>query len=166
MSRSTPTQPPRRHDRLLGEHQHDTYKQRGQIKGPAYCRQCGAVYGKGRWAWRDKDRDNTHAVLCSACSRIADNYPAGELMLSGKFVDHHEQEILNLVRNVESAENSEHPLNRIMKIGPSKEGILITTTDIHLPRRIGTALKGAWEGELDIHFDDGAHFTRVRWQRD
>ncbi len=38
------------------------------------------------------------------------------------------------------------------------------TTDIHLPRRIGTALKRALHGTLDTHFDDAGYFVRVTWR--
>lgn len=166
MGKSTPTQPPERRDRLIRERVHDTYKQRGQLKGPTRCPQCGAVYAKGRWSWTaevDADADET---LCSACHRIADKNPAGELYLAGDFVMQHKDEIQNLARNIEAAENREHPMNRIIDQQVLDEHILVTTTDVHLPRRIGTALAGAWEGNLDIHFDAGGYFTRVRWQRD
>jgi len=48
MKISAPTQPPERRDRLLREQVHDTYKRRGQLKEPARCPGCGAVYRKGR----------------------------------------------------------------------------------------------------------------------
>jgi hypothetical protein len=41
--------------------------------------------------------------------------------------------------------------------------VVIATTDIHLPRRIGEALKRAYGGTLDMHFDDTAHFIRADW---
>ena len=70
------------------------------------------------------------------------------------------------MRNIEKTENSEHPMNRIMRIREEDGGLLITTTDIHLPKRIGRALQRAWEGELDIHFDEAGYYTRISWQRD
>jgi len=166
MSKSTPTRPPQRRDRLIRETVHDTYKQSGQQKGMARCPHCGAFYVKGRWTWAAPSRSDVAERTCSACHRSADKYPAGELSLTGAFVAQHMDEIRNLARNIEKAENSEHPLNRIMEIRESAEQILITTTDVHLPRRIGSALEGAFEGELDIHFDKSGHFTRVGWRRD
>ena len=50
-----------------------------------------------------------------------------------------ERELINLARNEEAAEKSEHPLNRIASIEQVDAGIVIKTTDIHLPRRIGEA---------------------------
>jgi hypothetical protein len=40
------------------------------------------------------------------------------------------------------------------------------TTDIHLPRRIGEAVKRAFHGTLDEHFDEGGYFVRVNWVSD
>ncbi len=52
-----------------------------------------------------------------------------------------------------------------MDIRRTDSGITITTTDIHLPRRIGHALEDAWHGELKVHYDEAGHFTRVLWDR-
>ena len=81
--------------------------------------------------------------------------------------DHkHKQEILNLAKNIEEAEKAEHPLNRIMDIEELDDGLRITTTDIHLPRRIAEALNSAWNGELDMHYDEEGYFIRLAWRRD
>ena len=50
-------------------------------------------------------------------------------------------------------------------VAPGEE-IVINTTDIHLPRRIGEALHSAYEGELDYHYDEEAYLIRVSWKRD
>lgn len=77
----------------------------------------------------------------------------------------HKDEICNLVRNIEAVENREHPMNRIVDLEVRDDLIFITTTDVHLPRRIGKALADAWKGKLDIHFDKGGYFTRIGWHR-
>lgn len=61
-------------------------------------------------------------------------------------------------------ENAGHPLNRIMAITDTAEGIEIYTTDIHLPRRLGEAVKRAFHGELTAQFDDAGYFVRVDWR--
>jgi hypothetical protein len=43
------------------------------------------------------------------------------------------------------------------------EGIVINTTDIHLPRRIGEAVERAFHGNLSEDFDRGGYFLRVNW---
>jgi hypothetical protein len=72
-------------------------------------------------------------------------------------------EIIRLARHQEDAEKREHPLNPIIDIEQEDEAIVITTTDIHLPRRIGAGVKRAFRGKLEEDFDDAGHFVRVTW---
>jgi ribosome recycling factor len=108
-----------------------------------------------------------HQELCQACHRINDQYPAGILTLKGPIVREHRDEIVNLARNLEQAEKQEHPLNRIMAIDREEpDTLVITTTDIHLPRRIGTAVHHAFHGDLKLHFDEDGYSIRVDWIRE
>ena len=50
-----------------------------------------------------------------------------------------------------------------MGIESRPEGLVISTTDTHLPRRIGEALKHAYHGKLELHYDQGEQFVRVTW---
>lgn len=159
-------QAPSRHDRLLKEHIHDTYKLRSKLPEPARCPECGAVYLDGRWIWGESSADDVAEVTCQACRRIHDNYPAGEIHIRGEFAAAHEEEIRNLIRNIEEAQQKEHPLKRIMSIEHGGDELLVTTTDIYLPHQIGHALHDAWEGDLEVHYDEEGYFTRVQWQRD
>jgi hypothetical protein len=109
---------------------------------------------------------DAHEELCPACLRIRDQYPAGFLSLSGRFLQQHQAEIVNLARNEERDEQAEHPLHRIMQIDEQVDGVLITTTDIHLPRRIGEALRRAYQGEVDFHYVEEGSILRVHWRRD
>lgn len=155
-----------RRDRLLRERVHDPYKTRLKLPEPTLCPQCGAVWHKGRWSWGRECREGANEELCQACHRVNDKYPAGELRLSGNFLAEHKDEIISLVRNTEKAENADHPLHRIMAIEEDDDGVLITTTDIHLPTRIGKAIFRAFEGEFDFHYEEGAYFLRGKWHRD
>jgi len=71
-----------------------------------------------------------------------------------------------LVRHQEESEKQEHPLNRIINIEQTADGLVINTTDIHLPARIGKAVQRAFRGELKEHFDESGYFARVKWHRD
>jgi NMD protein affecting ribosome stability and mRNA decay len=153
-----------RRDRTVQEYQHDTYKQKGKPKEPTVCPQCGAIFHKGRWTWGTKPA-GAHERLCPACHRINDKYPKGMLTLSGPYLAAKRTEILNLVRNEEAREKQDHPLARIMAIEERPEGTVITTTDAHLPRRIGAALHRAYDGDFSFHYDEGEQFVRVRWTR-
>ena len=55
---------------------------------------------------------------------------------------------------------------RIMLIEPKPEGLVISTTDTHFPRRIGEALKHAYHGELELHYNQDEDFVRITWMRD
>ena len=46
-------------------------------------------------------------------------------------------------------------------IDEEDEAIVIKTTDIHLPRRIGAAVTRAFHGKLKEDFDDAGYFVRV-----
>jgi len=144
----------------------DPYKQSKKRNGAARCEQCGAVYEDGRWHW-GKAPGEAEPTLCQACRRIHDRYPAGELTLRGPYADAHRDEIVRLARHQETAERLEHPLNRIMDVVSRAPGeFVILTTDIHLPRRIGDALRRAHGGYLRTTFDKQGYFIRLSWERD
>lgn len=157
---------PHRQDRLIRERIHDPYKLRQKLREPTRCPQCGAVFQNGRWTWSRAPVLDPEEELCQACQRINDGYPAGEVHVGGAFVSAHKNEIVGLMRNIEQAENGNHPLNRIMAIDETDDGLLVTTTDIHLPHAIGHALKDAWEGDLGVHYDEEGYFARIEWRRD
>lgn len=153
-----------RRDRAIHERVHDTYKIRAKLPEPTVCPKCGAVFHKGRWTWMTPVVQ-AHEEMCPACHRIEDKYPAGFLTMEGRFLEEHKEEILNLVRHQEELEKGEHPLHRIIAITEQREGMLVTTTDMHLPRRIGEALQRAYAGELDFHYVEEGNLLRVRWKR-
>jgi NMD protein affecting ribosome stability and mRNA decay len=154
-----------RRDRLIREHIHDPYKLRQKLPEPTVCPQCNAVFRGGRWQWADSWSLDSHRELCQACQRAKDNYPAGLVTLTGGFVRAHREEVLQLARNREAEENQLHPLCRIMGIEERPDAIHIKTTDIHLPRRIGHALRDAYKGELDIAYDEAGYSAKVHWAR-
>jgi hypothetical protein len=135
------------------------------LHDPSLCSDCGALYHNGRWQWPKTPHGPAETALCEACHRIRDANPAGFVSLRGGFMAAHKDEILGLVRNTEAAEKGEHPLHRIMAIEEQPDEIVVTTTDIHLPRRIGEALFHAYEGDLDFAYEDEAYYLRVTWTR-
>jgi hypothetical protein len=150
--------------RAQDDHVIDTYKLRRKLPDPTRCPRCGATYHAGRWQWMSPPPTDAQDELCTACRRIEDAYPAGIVTLSGPLVRQHRSEMLSLTRNLEEAEKAEHPLNRIMAIDhKTPERIVITTTDIHLPRRIGEAVRRAFHGDLKTHYDSENYFVRVEW---
>lgn len=151
-------------DRLIQEQVHDAYKSKGKLPEPTVCPQCGAVFHGGRWSWSDAPA-GAHSENCPACHRIHDHFPAGFVSLHGPYFQANREEILHLVRNLEQKEKAEHPLQRIMGEDAEGDGVLITTTDLHLARGIGDALHHAYQGELEYHYNPEENLLRVHWTR-
>lgn len=166
MNSNTEQSRPVRKDRLIQEHIHDPYQVRHKPSEPTVCSTCNAVFRDGRWQWQESWPIDSNKATCPACRRIEDNYPAGEMTLTGPFLQAHREEVLNLVRNQEREENADHPLHRIMKIDERADTVVITTTDIHLPRRIGDLLHQAYKGEMKMQYDEEGYFIRVMWNRE
>lgn len=163
-------QPPRsayqsgRHLQIFDGPVHDPYQAREKLSEPAVCSDCGAVYHDGRWQWIMQPAD-AQPARCAACRRIHDSLPAGYVSIEGQFSIEHRAELLSLIRNLETREKAEHPLQRIMAIDEQDDKVLITTTDIHLAHGIGQALQHAYKGTLDSDYNKEQYLLRVRWQR-
>jgi len=140
----------------------DPYQARKKPREATVCRQCGAHYHKSRWQWAPIPAD-AHEDLCPACRRSNDGLPAGIVTLRGVPRERRD-EVLALVRHQEEAEKREHPLNRIINVDETPDAIVIKTTDIHLPRRLGSAIERALHGELDVDFDEAAYLVRIDWR--
>jgi len=155
-----------RKDRLLHERIHDPYRVAGKPAEPSVCPVCHAVFKGGRWQWSEVWPADSRPQTCQACQRIRDNYPAGLVAMNGDFIREHKLEVLHLVRHHERVERAEHPLHRIMSVEERPDALVVTTTDIHLPKRIGQALHRAYKGQLDLHYDKESCFVRVNWKAD
>jgi hypothetical protein len=153
-----------RRDRLLRELVHDPYKSKRKLPEPTLCPECFAVYHDGRWQWRERP-SGAHEEPCPACTRARDKYPAGQVTIEGPFSKEHREEILNLAWNQEKRQKAGHPLERIMGIDEGEDTVVITTTDIHLPRAIGEALHRAYEGDLDYRYTEEEYYLDVSWKR-
>jgi hypothetical protein len=154
----------RRHEQLLQERIHDSYKARGKLPDPTRCPDCGALFRRGRWTWGSAPAQ-AHKERCPACLRIRDDFPAGYLSLHGTFFDSHRDEVLSRVRHCEEAEKRDHPLERIMQIRLEGSRVVVTTTDTHLVRRMGDALHDAYKGELAYRYNKAQNLLRVDWSR-
>ena len=154
-----------RRDRLIQEERHDTYQQSKKLPEPTVCTTCRASFHSGRWTW-DEAPAGSHITTCPACQRIEDDYPAGHIEIHGAFFKKHQEEVHNLIHNMEKQEKGEHPQERIMTMATEKDHALITTTGTHLARRIGEAIKHAYQGDLELTYGDGEQSIRIIWRRD
>ena len=69
------------------------------------------------------------------------------------------------MRNVEATEKKERPLERIMAIADVGDQTVVTTTGIHVARRIGESLSHSYQGEFNFKYGDGEDSIRVAWTR-
>ena len=155
-----------RRDQLRQDSEHDSYRRQKKPAGPAVCPDCGAVFHAGRWQWGTRVEDAAQ-VLCPACQRIRDKYPAGFVHVSGEFFAEHRDEILGLLDHHAKKAVAEHALARVIGVESDDEGegMLLTTTDIHLARDLGEALHAAYRGGLEFLYNDAENRLRVRWWR-
>jgi NMD protein affecting ribosome stability and mRNA decay len=154
-----------RREQLLDDPRHDSYKAKGKLPDPTRCPECGAVFQRGRWTWSGAPRGVVHEQPCPACQRTRDGYPAGFVNLGGDYLAAHREEILGIVRNCEAAEKARHPLQRIMTIKDAEGGILVTTTDAHLARRIAESVHDACKGSLALQYNKEENLVRATWTR-
>ncbi len=151
-------------DRLTKERRQRVARERLNFPDPTLCSECGVVYSSGRWAWREAP-EKTHKAICPACQRIRQHAPAGYIELSGPFFNENRDEIMNLVANVEALQKTNYPLERMLAIEDLSDHTLVTTTGVHVARRIGEALARAYQGEFSFTYGDGEKLIRVYWSR-
>ena len=142
----------------------DAYRPKGKPRGPVVCPECGALFRKGRWQWAAAPA-GAAKHRCPACVRAAEGAPGGYVSLQGAYFAAHREEVLGRVRNCEAAERSRHPLERVITIARAPGGALVTTTSVHLARRVGHALVNAFKGELSQSYNRGDSLLRVNWSR-
>ena len=87
----------------IQEEVHNPYKARKKPHGPLLCPKCGAVNVTGRWQWAKEKHEGLDEELYPDCSRIHDNYPAGEVILSGGFLAKHKQAARAIIKEREIA---------------------------------------------------------------
>lgn len=142
----------------------DPYALRKKLPDPSACTECHAIYRAGRWAWGSPPAD-ANLVVCPACRRVADRYPAGLVRLRGAYLADHREELEHIARNVEERERAEHPLKRIIEIREDGAELEISTTDDKLARGIGEALRKAHKGRLRAPTAKRENVVRVVWER-
>ena len=129
---------------------------------PTLCPSCGAVFYDGRWRWGIAP-ERLHEETCPACRRIQTHHPAAELVLGGPFVADRGAEITALMQETEARVKAGLPLARLIGIERHAEGLLLTTTSMHLARDLAQALHHAFRGEVRYLYNPERKFLRVLW---
>ena len=146
--------------RMVRPKNHDTYACRSKPAQSVVCDRCAVVYHGGRWYWGGPPRTDVRSGLCPACQRIRDRYPAGTIRV-GRGIAAHGEEIRGLIANVEQLEKAEHPLERVMDVEESEDGLVVTTTGIHLARRITSRLERRFHRNARIRYPAEQHLIFV-----
>lgn len=149
---------------VIVEREHDAYRADHKPPEPTVCPQCAATYHAGRWQWTAAPA-GAHEEMCPACRRIHDEFPAGYVTLDGAYFREHRDELMQLLDHRAEHAKAEHPLQRVMAIEDTADGVVITTTDTHLARGLGEALHHAHQGELKLRYEDAQNLVRVHWTR-
>lgn len=169
--RALSNKPPSRIRRNI-ESYNDPYISEESLPENTVCKQCGAVHTADRWYLKgevpvDKVfRPVAQKTICPACRKQADRFPGGVLTLTGSFLSHHMEEILNLIRNESSKAQSDNPLERIMDMQTDGDEMVVTTTNEKLAQRIGRAIHKAYSGKIDYQFGEDNKQARVNWHRE
>jgi hypothetical protein len=151
-------------ERSFDHPRHDPYQEKGKYSEPTVCTGCRAIYHRGRWVWGAAP-EGAHPAECPACHRIRDRQPAGYVTLTGDLAEGERDALVRLARNVEKHENAEHPLHRIIGIEQDAGEVRITTTDVHLPQRIGEAVRHAHNGKLELAYGHDEYVVRAHWRK-
>lgn len=132
------------------------------------CKTCGIYFAGKRWlhsteAKRFKEETPVQFTTCPACRMRQDGTFEGELIArqlpSGK-----KQGMLATIRNMGDRAYARDPLERILRIEDSAEGIRVLTSENQLAVRIGRELKQTFKGTLRIRWSKDDEVTRVLWQ--
>ncbi len=131
-------------------------KKEGQAQ---VCSGCGLVHHMGRWYRGAPPLTEVRETLCPACTAIARRRPGGTVRIHGDLFAERD-EIAGLIANAEAAESAEHPLERLIAFDSDPKGMRVTTTGIHLARRIAHGLRRRFHRRLRVAYDqDAALFT-------
>ena len=148
-------------------HDEDPDRAAAKPPEPTVCPKCKASFMDGRWTWaKPAANEDAAEMLCPACQRIHDKFPAGYVTIKGEFFKEHRDEIVRLIQSHEKKEKAERPLQRIMEMDDKRDGTFeVTTTDSHLARGLGEALHDAYKGDLKVRYSRDENLVRAVWKR-
>ena len=146
----------------------DGYLFRRSPKGMLSCRDCRAIYARGRWTLEPSDKirralatgAGVQTATCPACRKIREHYSQGIVQISG-FAAAERGEILRLLKNEESRAREKNPLERILAVVNDRRGLTIETTTEKLAQRLGRSLHKARGGRVTYKWSHRNKFARV-----
>jgi len=118
----------------------------GGKKGIIICPQCKAVYYKKSWHHSmlnmksPKEKSKVNFVLCPACRMIKKGQYEGKILVNN-IPARMKEELLNLVKNYCEKAYSIDPLDRLIEIKESGNGLVITVTENELAAKLTRRIK-------------------------
>ena len=156
---------PKRDAAVQSANDEDPYRTTAKPPEGTRCPTCKASFHGGRWTWNAAEK-NALELMCPACHRIADRFPAGYVSMKGPFVKEHRDEIVKLIQSLEKKEKAAKPLQRLMTIEDKRDGSTeVTTTDSVLARGIAEALHETYKGDLKLRYSRDENLLRATWKR-
>lgn len=156
---------PKRDAAVQSANDEDPYRTTAKPPEGTRCPACKASFHGGRWTWNAAEK-NALELMCPACHRIADRFPAGYVSMKGPFVKEHRDEIVKLIQSLEKKEKAAKPLQRLMTIEDKRDGSTeVTTTDSVLARGIAEALHETYKGDLKLRYSRDENLLRATWKR-
>ena len=134
-------------------------------RGGVVCADCELVQLQGRWQRSLQAPPSAEEGLCPACQRLRTGTPAGTLVLPPDLLDASD-EILHLIQHIASVEQAEHPLERLMAVERRADRLVVTTTGVHLARKIAHKLAKRFHRKPRFHYADSAGHVEVTWDDD
>ncbi|MGE0041675.1 MAG: BCAM0308 family protein [Vicinamibacterales bacterium] len=155
------------------DHEGGAHREARALAGPRVCDRCGARYERRRWAlppgagFRTLDlRPGAgERVLCPGCKRVDSGVPSGYLTLEGAFAMAHADELVALLRNEAAEALADNPTARVIEWERGPRRLRLTTTTVHLAKRLGRAVARACQGEIRYDFSHENQVARVNWRR-
>ncbi|MFO1078060.1 MAG: BCAM0308 family protein [Planctomycetota bacterium] len=140
----------------------DSYAAAVKLADSLVCDDCNVVQNGGRWYWGAPPFGEVRGGRCPACRRIHDRCPAGTIRLPLALAADRDDMVRHL-QALAAAERAEHPLERIIAIDTRDDALWITTTGIHIARRLTRWLERHVKAMPRIHYTE-EHEMRVEWR--
>jgi hypothetical protein len=171
---SRPTQADQRPDfsRFRDDVPHLEGPQPGGASGPAVCTRCHAIRHHKHWHLDEATakallaQGDTEQVICPGCVKVERQEYDGQVVLTGAFLNAHQEEIIGLIRNTESHIREHNPIARIASVTATEDRVEVLTISPFLAERIGKEVRKAYDGELEIKHPERQEFIRVTWMRE
>lgn len=140
--------------------------------GPAVCVRCHAIRHHKHWELDERKataliaQGEVEQLICPGCTKVEREEYDGMVVLSGAFVQSHQDELVGLIRNTEAHIREHNPIARVAMVKMADDRMEVLTISPFLAERIGKEVRKAYDGMLEIQHPERKEFIRVNWIRE